>query len=547
MNTLLISVGIPVAIFFVTMLVLGLIIARMYRKTTPDVALVRTGAGGLRVISNGGALIIPMMHEVTPVNMNTLGLEVGRVGADALITKNRMRVDVGAKFFIRVKPDADGIERAAQTLGPKTFDEDALRAMVEDKLVDALRAVAAKMTLDELHENRTTFVQQVQEAVTEDLLQNGLELETVSLTALDQTPFSKLDENNIFNAVGMREVAQIVATSKQERAAIESTARVNIAETEREAAMKELAIAKTTTEAQIAQDQALKNAQVAADAEIARAATAARQAEELAVIAKEQAVAVAQQERQIEVNQKSMEESRARADADTARAEAAKAEELVNTARQVAVADRQKQISLIAAEEQAEKAATGVRVAAAAEKAAARDRADAVLIEAEAQATAKKSEAAGILAVALAEAEGKAALVEANNTQSPAVIDLNLQLARLEALPRIVAEMVRPAEHIDSITLHNVTGLGGSMGGVEGAGTGGGAAGGITDALMSMALQYPALKALGDAAGVNIGNGLAGVLDAATTAPTAAPAPVVAATTKDRVEASLATAKAKRD
>lgn len=100
-----------------------------------------------------------------------------------------MRVDVGAGTHVSVQATEDGISRAAQTLGTRTFDVNQLREMIEGKLIDGLRAVAAHMSMDELHENRTAFVQEVQNAVSNDLLKNGLELESVSLTALDQTPF----------------------------------------------------------------------------------------------------------------------------------------------------------------------------------------------------------------------------------------------------------------------------------------------------------------------------------------------------------------------
>ncbi|MEL7261542.1 MAG: SPFH domain-containing protein, partial [Pseudomonadota bacterium] len=183
---------------------IGLILGRLYRRATREVSLVKTGAGGKKVIMDGGTIVVPLLHEISPVNMKTLRLEVQRNDDAALITRDRMRVDVGVEFYVSVNATTEGIARAAQTLGDRTFYVDQLREMIEGKLVDGLRAVAAKMSMDELHENRSEFVQEVQNTVSEDLLKNGLELESVSLTALDQTPFDALDENNAFNAVGMR-------------------------------------------------------------------------------------------------------------------------------------------------------------------------------------------------------------------------------------------------------------------------------------------------------------------------------------------------------
>lgn len=182
-------------IIFVGLVTFGLIIARLYRRSSKEISFVRTGWGGEKVILGGGALVLPVLHEIIPVNMNTLRLEVRRADDQALITRDRMRVDVMAEFYVRVKPTADSIATAAQTLGQKTMSPNELKNLVEGKFVDSLRAVAAEMAMEELHEKRVDFVQKVQQVVSEDLHKNGLELETVSLTGLDQTGFKYFNEN----------------------------------------------------------------------------------------------------------------------------------------------------------------------------------------------------------------------------------------------------------------------------------------------------------------------------------------------------------------
>lgn len=528
-------IGAIVAAILLFIILIGLVTQRLYRRTTREMSIVRTGAGGKKVIMDGGVFVIPLLHEISPVNMKTLRLEVQRNAEGALITRDRMRVDVGVEFYVSVNATEEGISRAAQTLGDRTFYVDQLRDMIEGKLIDGLRSVAARMTMDELHENRSEFVQEVQNAVSEDLLKNGLELESVSLTALDQTPFEALDENNAFNAVGMRRLAEVIATSKKERAQIDAEANVAVRRAAMEEERQRLSIERDEREAAIRQTQDIETMMAAQEAEIAarmedsvRETQKARIAREEAIrtaeikrerlireaeITRDRELEVADQDRQIIIAQKSEEESRARASADTARAEATKALESIETARSVAKAEREKQIAIIEAQREAEREATRIRLAAEAEKDAAEDRAAARREEAQGDADAITIRAAAKKADLLAEAEGKRAIVEAENTLSEAIVEMKVALARLEALPEIVAQMVKPAEKIDSIRIHHVSGLGGGTGG--GSGEGKAPVNQAMDSILGMALQLPAMKKLGEDLGISLEGGLAEVVDKA--------------------------------
>ena len=118
-------------------LVIGFMLAKLYRRSTRDEAYVRAGLGGQKVVLDGGSLVLPVFHSTAAVNLKTLRLEVTRGGPDSLITKDRMRVDIGAEFYVRVKPDMSSIALAAQTLGSRTNDAQELR-----ELIDVSRPVA---------------------------------------------------------------------------------------------------------------------------------------------------------------------------------------------------------------------------------------------------------------------------------------------------------------------------------------------------------------------------------------------------------------------
>jgi uncharacterized membrane protein YqiK len=198
------------AIILISIVVVGTILVRLYQKATKELAFVRTGLGGQKVIKDGGAMVLPGLHNIIHVNMNTLRLEVSRINQEALITKDRMRVDVKAEFFVRVQPSVDAIANAAQTLGAKTMKPTELKELVEGKFVDALRSVAAQMAMEELHEQRASFVQKVQNVVAEDILKNGLELESVSLTGLDQTKKEFFNPANVFDAEGLTKMTEAI-------------------------------------------------------------------------------------------------------------------------------------------------------------------------------------------------------------------------------------------------------------------------------------------------------------------------------------------------
>lgn len=537
---------IPILIIVVAALaflvLIMLVLARLYRRATREVSLVKTGAGGKRVIMDGGVIVIPLFHEVSPVNMKTLRLEVQRNGEAALITQDRMRVDVGVEFYVSVMPTEEGIARAAQTLGDRTFHIDQLREMIEGKLIDSLRSVAAQMTMDQLHENRADFVQEVQNTVSEDLTKNGLSLESVSLTALDQTPFEALDENNAFNAVGMRRLAEVITKSRKERANIEAEAAVAVRRAEMEAERQKISIEQDEEQARIEQVQRIQTMRMAQEAEIAartedskRETERSRIAREESVrsaeiererkireaeIAKERELKVAEQERQIIIAQKSEEESRASASADLARAEATKAMEAVTTAKEVAEAERLKQIALIEAAREAEREATKIRLAATAEKDAASDRASARREEAQADADAITIRAEAKKLDLLAEAEGKRAIADAENVLSANLIAMKTDLARIEAMPKILAEAVRPAEKIDSIRIHHLSGMGGSNSSAGSASAGDKPpVNQALDSIMGMAVQMPALKKLGEELGMTMDGTVEGLMGAKPAAP----------------------------
>jgi uncharacterized membrane protein YqiK len=516
MSENLISTLIYVGLILVALIIFGLVLTRLYHRATKEVAFIRTGLGGEKVVMNGGALVLPVLHETMPVNMNTVRLAVERNNVDALITLDRLRIDVKAEFYVRVAPDAQSLAMAAQTLGQRTMQPELLKDLVEGKFVDALRSVAAGMTMNELHEQRADFVQKVQQASSSDLAMNGLELESVSLTGLDQTSIEHFNANNAFDAEGLTKLTEQIEMRKKARNDIEQDTRVQIEtknleadkrsfeisrdnefarlEQEREVEVRRAAQAAEVAREKAQRDQEAQDAQIKAKQAVDSAQIEADRAVQEAQIAQEQALEIARQEQQIAVQNKSREESQARAEADEARAKAVAAEEQVTTARETEIADRGKRIELIEAAKEAERQAIGVKVEAEAEKEAASNRAQAVRVAAEGEAEAEKLRAEASRIRFEVEAAGQRAINEAANLLSSDQISLQTKMALLKVLPEVIREAAKPMEAIDSIKIVQVDGITHNGGGRSGAATSGGngSSGNLATDAVAAALSYRA-------------------------------------------------------
>ncbi|MFZ9683894.1 MAG: flotillin family protein [Gemmobacter sp.] len=511
-----------IVVLLIALVLLILFLNRYYRKATREVSVIRTGLGGQKIVLDGGCIALPFLHKVSEVNMRTTRLEIERNGPKSIITRDRLRVDVAAEFYVRVRATAEGVATAAQALAGKSFRAAELAETLEGKLVDAMLSVAARYTMDELQDNRGAYAREVSGLLAENLAQNGLMLESVSLTRIDQTPFHALDENNAFNALGMRRLAEIIAVNKKERAAIEADADVAVRQSQLDATKRKLGIAREEEEAVIAQQREIEIARSRSVAETAEEQAASEKRREAARISREREVRLSEIQRDREVRQqtlqselstamtkidnaltlaaKRVEEAKAEAEAIAAGTASAEAEEAVRTARERAAAERDKVLALIRAAAQAEVDDTRVR-----------SEVGTLLAMAEAEAKATLERATAARDKLLAEAEGRAAVIAAENAQSTELMEMKLDEARIRALPEVLERVMRPAEKIESIRINHITGMGGSAGqGGEG-GTERSTVNQVVDGVLAMALQLPAVQKLGEEVGMNIGDGVRGL------------------------------------
>lgn len=418
---------------------------RLYQKTKASEGFVRTGFGGVRVIRDGGALVIPFVHELTRVSLQTIKLEVQRENEVALITKDKLRADIRAEFFVRVQPDVESILQASRSLGDKMAHVGEVRALVEDKLVSALRTAAASRTLEELNSERDQFLSDVMRLVGEDLKSNGLVLETVTISKLDQTDDRFLKAENIFDAQGKRKIAEITQQNLSERNRLvrageqlrkeqDVTARQAVLELER---LENEALSRQQAEVHKSQAEAKRDAQIkalSAQREVELCAIDKQRQLELATRLSQQATEIAEREKQervAEAEQKRALAERALVDAE---AERERARQVFESVRVTGEAERDKTQKVLAAQAAAEMRFVGEQRQADSDAYAKQKQAEAQRLAADAEAEAIRKRA---------EANAEAEVQRALGQRALAMVPVEVMRAELEVERERVENVVK--------------------------------------------------------------------------------------------------------
>ena len=114
--------GSDFGIFILSLITVAIVVAVivwlfhwLYLRSSKERSFVRTGLGGQKVVLGGGVRAADRARRDTGQHEH-MRLEVARGRDKALITKDRMRVDVISEFYVRVKADANAVADAAQTL-----------------------------------------------------------------------------------------------------------------------------------------------------------------------------------------------------------------------------------------------------------------------------------------------------------------------------------------------------------------------------------------------------------------------------------------------
>jgi uncharacterized membrane protein YqiK len=253
-----------IGLFFSAIVILAILYVIsiwVYKRAPANMGFIRTGFLGTRVCLGRGAMVLPVFHEVSWISLETMKLIVSRSREQAVLTADKIRVDIVTELYTHVGRTEDDLLTASRSLGEKTFDAEKVRNLLEAKIVSVLRSYAATKTLKELHENRETFAHEIKETAIESFRQNGLILEEVTIVTLEQASKEYFKSDNIFDAEGLKIITDITSEAKRKVHDTEKRTTVAIRQKDLDSQLELLEIERKEAFARAAQDKDVSNEQ----------------------------------------------------------------------------------------------------------------------------------------------------------------------------------------------------------------------------------------------------------------------------------------------
>lgn len=289
----------------------ALLVVKCYRKIEQGKAIVRNGIGGTKV-SFSGIVVVPVIHRFEEMDISVKRIEIYRHGEDGLVCMDNIRADIKVAFFVRVNKTAEDVLRVAQSIGClRASDQQALVELFDAKFSEALKTAGKQFDFTDLYSERERFKEEILKVVGTDL--NGFVLDDAAIDYLEQTPLSKLDENNILDAEGIKKITKLTAEQKILANEIQQNKEKTITKENVEAREAILEMERQLAETEERQKREVANIKAREEAEAKKVGEEERLKAEQARIASDQEIGISEENknRQIIVAQKNKERTNA--------------------------------------------------------------------------------------------------------------------------------------------------------------------------------------------------------------------------------------------
>jgi flotillin len=221
---------------------------------------------GYRAIRGGRGLRIPLLEKVEYMDLTNIVVSVGVKGA---YSRDGIPLNIEGVANIKIDGDPPGLDNAVERLLGKSKEE--IVQLARETLEGNLRGVLAKLTPQEVNEDKEKFAAELIEEAEVDLQALGLSLDTLKIQTVS-------DDVGYLDAIGRVPSAQLIRDARKAEAEQRATSMVKEAENLYRAqiaqlkadrgfadaeAQKRIISAKTRRAATVAREKSTIDAQIA--------------------------------------------------------------------------------------------------------------------------------------------------------------------------------------------------------------------------------------------------------------------------------------------
>jgi len=197
-----------------------LIMVMLWKRIPQNKAAVITGLKK-RIISGGGGLVIPLFERYDVISLENIKIPLD---IDNAISSQGVPVTVKSVAVVKVKSDKESIYSAVEQFFRGSTDKTAAEIATQSSyvLVGKLREIIAKMTVEEIYQDKDKFSSEVQENAAIALAEMGLEIKAFTVMSIDDT-------NGYLVALGRKRISEVkrdaqIAEADAERETVVKTA-----------------------------------------------------------------------------------------------------------------------------------------------------------------------------------------------------------------------------------------------------------------------------------------------------------------------------------
>jgi len=197
------------------------LIFSLWKRIPQNKAAVVTGYRKKRVISGGGGLVFPLLERYDVISLENIKIPLD---IDNAISSQGVPVTVKSVAVVKVKSDNESIYSAVEQFFRGNTDKTAAEIATQSSyvLVGKLREIIAKMTVEEIYQDKDKFSSEVQENAAIALAEMGLEIKAFTVMSID-------DVNGYLVALGRKRISEVkrdakIAEAEAERETVIKTA-----------------------------------------------------------------------------------------------------------------------------------------------------------------------------------------------------------------------------------------------------------------------------------------------------------------------------------